>query len=209
LTPLVLSGLKACCAGFTSKLSKGPKSWSTLESLKIWAGRLHGSKDKESWARMFPRGKHLWQGLTSIHDYIEHYRTGGGLSRPIFADSLVEASQLPGLSHLRPVADRYAELGTSWTALAEAALLPNVPPFRAAHELCTMQAEQRSAGLSADAMKNGEVCKGLADLEKAAAEQFPLSEAECDKLLESLHRRVVALHDSESAAHAALAQVLD
>lgn len=208
LAPLVVSGLKACSAGFTSKISKGPKSWSTLESLKTWADRLHGSRDKESWARMFPRGRHLWQGLTSIHDYIEHYRTGGGLSRPMFADSLIEASQLPGLSHLRAVADRYAELGNSWTALAEAALPPNVPPFRAAHELCTMRAELRSAGTSPDEAKNGDVGERLAQLEKQADEQFPLSQAQCDELLESLRQRVLALYDSESAAHAALAQAL-
>ena len=43
---------------------------------------------------MFPRGHLLWQGLTSIHDYVEHRQTGGGLSRPMFAEFLKEASQL-------------------------------------------------------------------------------------------------------------------
>ena len=209
LTPLVLDGVRACCAGFTSKLSKGPKSWSTLESLKIWAGRLYSSKEKESWDRMFPRGHHLWQGLTSVHDFIEHNRTGGGLSRPMFAEFLTEASELPGLDRLRPVAEKYAKLGADWTALAEAALPEGVPVFEKARELWTCQAELRSAGDSTDKRQTEDVCKRLAALGKGAREEFPLSQSQCEALLASLQKRVIALHEGEVAAHAALSKCLN
>jgi len=209
LTEPVLGGLQACCDGLGANLSKGPKSWATLEALKIWAGRLHGSKEKESWARMFPRGHLLWQGLTSIHDYIEHHRTGGGLSRPMFAEFLTEASQLPGMQQLREVADHYAQLGAAWTALAEAALPPKVPAFEKARELLTCQAELRSTGDSSGAQPREELCKRISDLGKSARDQFPLSEAESDALLQSLQQRVMALYEGEVAARDALADCLN
>ena len=204
----VISGLRACCNGLGANLSKGPKNWATLEALKVWAGRLHGSKDKESWARIFPRGHLLWQGLTSIHDYFEHHRTGGGLSRPMFAEFLVEASQLPGLQKLRSVADRYADLGASWTGLAEAALPPRVPAFENARELLTCQAELRSTGGSGNAEPKEELCSRLADLGISARDQFPLSGAESDALLKSLQQRVLALYEGEVAARDALLKCL-
>jgi hypothetical protein len=208
LAPLVMSGLRACCKGLVSNLSKGPRNWSTLEALKIWAGRLHGSNDKESWARMFPRGHLLWQGLTSIHDYIEHHRTGGGLSRPMFAEFLAEVSQLPGLQRLRDVGDRYSQLGASWTELAAAALPPKVAAFEKARELLTSQAELRSTGGAANERPKADLCERLAELTKAARDEFPLSQAQTDALLKNLQQRVLALYEGEVAAHAALAQSL-
>jgi hypothetical protein len=75
--------------------------------------------------------------------------------------------------------------------------------------LCTRQAELRSAGDPAAAKQNGDVCKRLADLGKAAGEKFPLSPAECDALLASLQHRVLALYDAEVAALAALSKSMN
>jgi len=66
---------------------------------------MHGSRDEDSWERVFTPGSRLWRGLTSINEYIEHYGTGGGLSRPLFAEFLVEADDALGTEPLTTSAD--------------------------------------------------------------------------------------------------------
>src|SRR5262249_59930447 len=92
LAALVRGGLRACYDGLAG--AGGVKSAATnfsLKAVRLWADRLHGSQDNERWERVFPRGPRLWQGLTSVYEFIEHYGTGGGLCRPIFAEFLTEA----------------------------------------------------------------------------------------------------------------------
>src|SRR5262249_23922096 len=77
LLQLVRDGLRACHHGLTAG-----KSNFALKALKAWADRMHGSNDAERWERVFA-GPRLWAGLTSIHNYVEYYFTGGGLCRPL------------------------------------------------------------------------------------------------------------------------------
>ncbi|HEV3449189.1 MAG TPA: DUF4872 domain-containing protein, partial [Gemmataceae bacterium] len=131
LEELVRAGLRECQRGLMQK-PKGMPGFFTLDSLRTWGERLHASKGKQAWETIFAPGPNLWRGLTSIYDFIEHHGTGGGLCRPLFADFLQEASEALGDACLSGLAERYAELGRQWTALAEAALLDSVPLLREA-----------------------------------------------------------------------------
>src|SRR5262249_52319815 len=127
LTDLVREGLRACHRGLSGETGyKGYRTNFSLEGIRLWAERMHGSKDKESWERVFARPR-LWRGLVSIYDFIEHYGAGGGLSRPIFAESLQEAADALHDPSLRTLAGRYSELGQHWSDLAAAALPDDVP----------------------------------------------------------------------------------
>jgi hypothetical protein len=106
-----------------------------LEALKVWADRLHQSKDPESWERIFAAPANLWRALTGVYEYIESYGTGGGLCRTLFADGLAEAAEVLAQEPLLALAKRYAELGAQWTELAEAALPSDVPLLAQAREL--------------------------------------------------------------------------
>jgi hypothetical protein len=199
---LVRDGLRACHEGLVKQRSVN----FTLESIRVWGERLHGSKDKESWERVFTRGKRLWRGLVSIYDFTEHYGTGGGLCRPLFADFLGEAAAATGDTRLQPLAATYAELGREWTALAYAALPDDVPALRRARALHDRKAELVAAGGPvADARA---VWSELAALEQEAEAAFPLSPAECDSLRATLQSRVRALYERELAAHAELGRLL-
>jgi hypothetical protein len=129
---------------------------------------------------VFTPGSRLWRGLISINEYIEHYGTGGGLSRPLFSEFLVEAGEALGTEPLTTLGERYAELGRERSALAGAALPDDVPAMR-----------QR-----------------LDELARSAQERFPLSDSAVADLRADLERRVLALHDAEVAAHAAVSTVL-
>jgi hypothetical protein len=207
LAAAVRDGLRACVAGLTGEgAPKSARSQFSLDAIGRWAERLHGSKDKERWERVFPPGGRLWQGLVSVHEYIEHYGTGGGLCRPLFADFLTEASVALGRPELRSLAERYADLGRAWGELAEAALPDDVPELREARELHALKAELRVSGGpdAVDAVRAA--WDRLGELGRQARDKFPLTDADCAALRARLQARVAALYEGERAAHAALAE---
>jgi hypothetical protein len=201
LDTMVRAGLTACRDGLLGANAIGnSKTNFSLEALRVWGNRLHGSRDKVSWERVFTPGARLWRGLTSINEYIEHYGTGGGLSRPLFAEFLEEAGTALGWKALRPLAERYADLGRRWSELADAALPDGVPAMREAKELLARRSELlHSDGVSATDAVRGAWAR-LDELANAADERFPLSEGAVADLRADLQRRVLALHAEEVAA---------
>lgn len=111
----VRAGLERCAAGPENPPSPGM----SLAGIARWAERLHGGRGKDSWARMFPPGKHRSGALRSVSDGIEAH--GGGLMRPMQARGLREAAALLDAPGLLDVADRTDDLAAGWTALAVAA----------------------------------------------------------------------------------------
>ena len=209
LSALVRSGLQACHHGLKRDPSrKGASAMSGLEMLQKWLTQLTQSKAKDTWAKAFPRGQRLWQGLTSIYDFIENYHTGGGLCRDLFAEFLEEASPLPGCAQLRPLSRRYAKLGALWSDLAISAIPQSVPAFHEVRELCVQRAELRSGGDPADVETIRKVWDRLAELQKDAERDFPLSLVECAELQELLRGKVAALRDAELVAHASLGEAI-
>jgi hypothetical protein len=197
-------GLRACAAGLEGEgAPKSARGNFSLEALRVWGGRLHGSKDKERWERVFAGGR-LWRGLSSVYEYVEHHGTGGGLCRPLFAEFLAEAAAALGRPDLRALAERYAALGRAWHELADAALPDDVPALREVKELHARRAELTLSGGGADEVHAA--WARLGELERQARAKVPLSEADSAALLARLQTRVLALYDAERAAHAALAE---
>ena len=210
LKTLVRAGLEACRDGLLGANAIGDsKTNFSLEALRVWGTRLHGSRDKESWDRVFTPGARLWRGLTSINEYVEHYGTGGGLSRPLFAEFLDEAGDALGWKALRPLAERYAEIGRKWSELADAALPDAVPAMREAKELLARRSELLHSDGPPATDEVRRAWQRLDELAKAADERFPLSDGAVSDLRADLQRRVLTLHADEVAAQQALAAVLE
>ena len=213
LNQAVKSGMQACHDTLLGKGAvktpggKGMAKNFTLDAFHSWAERLHGRSDKQSWTTMFPRGINLWRGLTSIYSFI-HYGTGGGLSRPLYAEFFCEADEAIGGESFQELSDQYRKLGQAWDELGEAALPDEVESFRAFRTLSAERAELTLSGGEKTADRIRENHASLNELEKASREDFPLSEKACDELLADLHRRVLALHRGEVAAHQRLGEVL-
>jgi len=206
LAGLVQDGLKNCYDGRSGIGAKVMTNF-TLEAFRVWGKRMHASKDKESWERVFPRGHRLWTGLTSIYDGIETYGTGGGLCRPLFADFLFEAAAATGNDALHALGERYAELGRRWTELADAALPDHVPAFHEAKQLSTRKIELGHVGGEAERDEVRQAWKRLGELKAQAREEFPLTEAECGDLRADLQARILALYEAEVTARAELGLV--
>lgn len=206
LKRLVQDGLAACAHGLT-EASMGPiKTSFRLEALKQLAERLNGSKDKERWERVFATPENLWRGLTGMYEFIESYGTGGGLCRTLFADGMAEAGDLLKRPSLSALAQQYAELGTQWSELAEAALPSQMAPFAKAKELFQRRAELLHTGGPSEAI--AKVWSELAALQQHVKADFPLSDNDIADLRASLQDRVRALYRDEVDAHEALQAVL-
>jgi hypothetical protein len=195
----VRAGISACAQGLTKARMKN----FTLEAFATWADRLDGSKAADSWEKIFPRGAHLYAGLRSINEYIEHYGTGGGLCRPLFAEFLEESAARLGDATLGGLAKRYAGLGSEWSALADAALPDSVPAFRETKELLTRKSELFHTE-GAPGWEAGACGPELAAFAARMQETFPLDEAQCTALRRELKQRVRALYEGEVAAAAEL-----
>jgi len=209
LETLVGEGLRACHAGLHGEgAPRQAKGNFTLDALNTWAERLVSTIDDNRWEQVFAPGHRLWRGLTSVYETIEHQGTGGGLSRPLFAEFLTEAAAATKQKALTELATRYSELGRRWSALAHAALPDQVPLFREARELYVHKAEL-AASDGADATDGIRAAwQHLAALEQAAKERFPISAADHTALRHTLAERVRAIHEAEVAALESLAGLI-
>jgi hypothetical protein len=199
----VASGLRATVDGLRNPRSRN----FGLAALADWADRLEGT-GRDSWARAFPRGGRLWNGLTFLHQFVECHGTGGGLLRPLFEAGLREAADLTGTDGLRDVADRYAALGTSWTDLARAALPDDVPLLREAREIQAANARRYGQGGAASLDENRLATARLGEIGAAVSADFPLADSGVADLRADLARRVRAIHAAEVAALDELAGVV-
>jgi hypothetical protein len=203
LVGLIREGLKHCHLGRPG-IGKKVMTNFTLEAFRVWGMRMQGSKDKEGWEQIFPRGGRLYCALTSVYDNIENSGTGGGLCRPIYAEFLSEAAEATGKAELAALGEQYAELGRGWSALAEAALPDQVPAFREAKQLLTKKCELIYGGGASALEEVGQAWKGLHALKAQARAEFPLSEAECRDLRADLQARILALYEAEVEAREAV-----
>ncbi|XZE53619.1 BtrH N-terminal domain-containing protein [Planctomycetaceae bacterium SH139] len=209
----VIEGITACHDALVGKGAVKPPGGKamaknfTLDAFSTWADRLHGGSDKQSWATMFPRGLNFWRGLTSVYSFI-HYGTGGGLSRPLYAEFFREVEKILGVAGCQELSERYQKLGDDWDTLGEAALPENVGRFRRFRELSAERAELTLSGGKRAAERIQEIVLEFRDLERSAQEKFPLNENECDDLRAELQRHCHALHLEEVAAHQRLGEVV-
>ncbi len=196
LAGLVRAGITACVEG----LSKGKMKNFTLEAFATWADRLEGSKAADAWEKSFPPGPHLYIGLRSINDSIEHAGTGGGLCRPIFADFLEEAADSLDDHELRRLGERYARLGENWSALADAALPDSVPAFRETKELLGQKAELLHSEANSAEPAMDSCAQRMGDWIARMKKEFPLDAAQSAELRRELKERVTALVAEEREA---------
>jgi hypothetical protein len=198
LRTLVDDGLRRCRDGLVNPTIPQSKNNAKLEALQRWADRLTSTKDPERWERVFRHGANLWRGLNYVYLYIELYGTGGGLFRPLFADFLHEAAAATSRSELNSLAGRYDEIGRDWSSMADASLPDDVPACREAKEVRLRIAELRHEGGPAEQARAA--WSALGDLERTAAESFPMSEDRSRALRAEMSARVLSLYEGEAAA---------
>jgi hypothetical protein len=192
LVDAIQAGVDATVDGFDRPRNRN----FSLDALLDWSARLRGS-GKDAWSTVFPPGARLWSGLAAIHEYVEHYGSGGGLLRPMVAAGLREAAGRVGGPRLADVAARYEDLGSRWTALAHAALPDDIGVLRRTRELQDRRARlyaDRGADAAADLAASW---AETARIRAAMAAAFPLDDRATRTLLDHLAMLVDELHGTE------------
>lgn len=179
----------------------------TIAALDDLAERMHGSAAADGWARLFPPGRHLWTALTSLHDFVEHYGTGGGLARPLYARFLGEAAVATDVALLDEAAERYDDLGRQWTALAQAALPDDVAMLATARRLQEERAARYAAQGTDTVADLRRIWEQMEDLGSEAAAAFPLTDADAEALRADLAARTRRIAADEHAAAEVLARI--
>jgi hypothetical protein len=192
--PTQAAQVDAALATCVSTLKKAKMANFRLDAFQELADRMSGS-NKESWAIMFPPGGRMWAALTSFHDYVSHYFTGGGLCRTIFAEGLREAGRVQS-------ADTYAELGKAWDAAAAQALPDTCAACKEGRELLARKAALARSG---GPVREIRACwERLDRLSAEARKRFPIPPAEAAALRGELAHTVRDLFVRETAALTAL-----
>jgi hypothetical protein len=203
LAAAVRRGLEACAAGPTG----GPEGAMSIQGVRAWADRVQGGGGKGSWARVFPRGRHLWGALGNVYRYVEHDGSGGGLLRPAYARFLREAATLVEEPRLEGLAGRYDALGERWRAIAATALPDDVPALRATRELVARTTEPFLRHGPAAEAEIRSAWQALDALGEEMDERFPLDEHDTDALLARLKARLSEVYEEEVATLGALARL--
>lgn len=177
LAQMIGEGIKACHRG----LEAGRANF-TLKAFESLSSRMHGSQAKDSWEKLFPPGRHLWTALTALYDFVEHYGTGGGLLRPLYAAFLREAGDTLGDQRYLEAAELYSGLGNSWSELAEVALAEEQPIFREAKRLLALKEELLMSEGSEAESKIRQAWDDFDRLTVQAGEDFPLQDSEAEAL---------------------------
>jgi hypothetical protein len=200
LEKAIREGIRLCCEA----AAKG-KTWNTrIDGIRKW-GELLTSDTKESWPRVFVPGVPMFMGLARAYVCIEHFGTGGGFMRGLYADFLEEAADVLKLKALNDVAGRYRALAKQWSRFARACLPDDVAPLKETRELIDRYVKalyDKGEGAGPDLQKLLEALRTVR--KQRVEEKFPLDEAGARQMLAGLQKQLLEIADGETGAIEAL-----
>ena len=199
----VREGISACVSGLTSARMKN----FTLIAFEDWARQMHGSTGKQSWAAVFPRGRHLWTAMCWSHECIEYFFSGGGMLRPFFADFLEEAASQTARPALKELATQYRSIGRAWSELAGALLPADNETCRRARELFELRAESYNS-MQDSGKQRERIWQQITELQDQTQAEFPLDETKVDEMLGNAKQNLLAICEAERNALEAMQEAV-
>ena len=204
----VQKGIWDCVKLFTEHPPKGSKNNFGFAAYRRWADLLLKPGLKLSWEKEFPAGDKMYAGLTSAFTDITTFGKDGGAERAMYADFLGEASQILDKPALTDVAQQFRASEHKWSELATALLPDEVQPFKETRELLLQKhklfIEQGPKALPA----MQQIADRLDQIKTQISADFPLSQPDVLGMRENIQMHVMAIHDTESEAIAALQEAM-
>lgn len=205
LASAVQLGIWDCIKLFTEKPPRGSANNFGFKAYQRWAQLLSKPTAKGSWAKVMPRGRDLYAGLTTAYNYglLNEKDATQTAERHLFADFLDEAGKILDNAALPNVAEQFRKAGTCWQQLAKALLPDDVPLLKESRELMH---KRHTLFLETGITQLGELHAIDDRLEEllAKSEDFPLNVAETTQLQANIADCVLAIHDAEQTAITAL-----
>jgi hypothetical protein len=210
LPSAVEAGIRACIQIFTEPPPFAPKAKRSFgfDAFDKWASLLTGTKEKQSWSKIFAPGARMFAGLTSAYRFLEVYFTGGRGARGVYADFLEEASLILDNAALKDVAREYRACAVLWDELTSGLLPDDLPLLREARQLMTRDYDLFLTQGNASLSERRQIGTQLEALRAEAERAFPLSDAEAAAMRLGLRERVLRLRDAEYRALSSLAEAV-
>lgn len=208
LAAAVSAGIWDCLRLYTEAPPKGSKNNFGLAAFRFWAELLTRPKARLSWERVFPAGMAMLDGLASAFTDIAIFGKDGGAERQVYADFLDEAALILGRPRLREAAAHFRAAAVAWDALGRTLLPDEIAPFGETRALL-LERHARFLGEGNAARPRMEAIDArLAAIRAALADDFPLTTPQVEAHRAAIAAQVVAVHDIEAAAVAALREAM-
>jgi Butirosin biosynthesis protein H, N-terminal/Domain of unknown function (DUF4872) len=209
LASAVSKGIWDCIKLFTEKPPKGSKNDFGFSAYKRWVDLLTKSGKKGSWAKTLPRGRELYNGLSTIFFFSQLFGKDESCTaeRNLFADFLEESAIILKKPVLAEITPTFRQAGEAWRKLGEI-LLPN--DVSLLKETRDLMLRKHSLFLN----KGGEVEEEIRTINqrlenmKTESEDFPLSENEVVEHQKQIAEQVMVIHDIEFEAISALQEAM-
>ncbi|CUS05937.1 protein of unknown function [Candidatus Promineifilum breve] len=206
LPAAVAAGIGDCLRLYTEAPPRGSKNNFGLAACHWWAAQLTNPRGRTSWERVFPAGRKMLAGLSSVFTDVALFGLDKGdyAGRKLYADFLDEAAGILSRPGLHSAAGHFRTAAEAWRELTLALLPDAVEPLRLTRELLLRRHHAflaRGNG-ALDEMKA--IDAQLDALMVAAEADFPLSAAEVVAFRQRLAEQVLAVHDVEAGAVAVL-----
>jgi len=204
LPAAVQAGIRDCIALYTEKPPKGARHNFGLAAYQKWAEMLTSPKKKGSWAKEFPAGPKFYAGLTCAFWDINIFGKDGQVERGLYADFLDEAVLILGKPALTDVARQFRASAAVWDDLSSALLPDWSPPLAETRALMLRQHRLFLETGAASLNERQSISTQLKVLRGQMADDFPLTDAEVNRLQEAIAEQVMRIHAIEAAAVADL-----
>ena len=196
----VLAGLWDCIKLYTEPPPKGAVHNFGLAAFEHWAHLLLQPKARQSWAKEFPYGAQLYNGLRTAFEHIAIYGKDGNGERFLYAQFLDEASTILDKPSLREVAAQFRRSGQAWDDLGRALLPENVALLGETRQLMLRRHHLflDSGGDAAQEMRG--IDARLAQLRAAMEVEFASDGAATQDLRQQVAAQLLHLRDLEKSA---------
>lgn len=208
LATAVHKGIWDCIKLFTEHPPKGGKNSFGFAAYTWWAEQLKKPKARHSWEKLFPAGKPMYAGLTSLFSDIRLFGKNDHADREGYAQFLDEASVILGKPALKEVATVFRRSGLAWKQLSEMVLPDEIALFREARErmLHKSQLFRQQGGAAREEIRQIEA--RLQEIKTAVSAHFPLTQPDVVALRRQLAEQVMVIHDIEKEAITALQTIM-
>ena len=133
LAGAVHKGICQTISLFTEEPPRGGRQNFGFAAYEKLAGLLVNTRNKQSWERFFPAGVRMYHALAGspvqpgAYHWINTWGSADGAERGLYADFLLEASQILKRPALKASAETFRESYALWLAFADALLPDDVP----------------------------------------------------------------------------------
>ena len=208
LAAAVSAGIWDCLRLYTEAPPKGAKHNFGLAALRFWAELLTRPKARLSWERVFPAGPKMLDGLTSAFTDIALFGKEGGAERHVYADFLDEAATILGRPGLGEAAAHFRAAAVAWNVLGRTLLPDEIAPFGETRALLLERHARFLSEGNAARPRLAAIDARLAAIRAALAADFPLTTPQVEAHRAAVAAQVMAVHDIEATAVAALREAM-